>query len=140
MRRISDPAFWYWTATAIFLGTGLAGKPFGFLAATGLTAIHLVHYLVWKRSLSALSVQVRIFYLAYLACGQLPGAAWIYWLPFVGTTMLILFDYCLAARFLSLMPWNRRMPMSGKLVARTFLSRPVPGSFLDHIDSIMRAG
>jgi hypothetical protein len=47
-----------------------------------------------------------------------------------GTSALLAFDYCPLARTLALMPWNRRVPLSGRLVLRVFLTPPVPGSAL----------
>jgi hypothetical protein len=40
---------------------------------------------------------------------------------------LVVFGYCIMARFLSLMPWNRSVPFTMKLLARTFLTAPVIG-------------
>jgi hypothetical protein len=47
---------------------------------------------------------------------------WLFWLPAIGTPAQVLFGYCTLARCLSLMPWNRREPLSTELVRRTFLS------------------
>jgi hypothetical protein len=47
-----------------------------------------------------------------------------------GTTVRVAFDYCLLARTLSLMPWNRRQPLTLALVWRTYATPPVKGSIL----------
>jgi hypothetical protein len=49
---------------------------------------------------------------------------------------LVIFGYCLMARMLSLLPWNRTEPITADLVRRTFLSRPRP---LDRGDSVSSA-
>jgi hypothetical protein len=54
----------------------------------------------------------------------------IYWVPTIGTWALILFGYCTMARTVSLLPWNRREPLSLSLLKRTYFSAPVRGSIL----------
>jgi hypothetical protein len=49
----------------------------------------------------------------------------------VGTWAMVLVGYCPLARALSLLPWNRRQPLSADLVRRTFLSPPVRGSIVE---------
>ena len=44
---------------------------------------------------------------------------------------MVLVGYCPLARMLSLLPWNRRQPLSVALVRRTFLSAPVSGSIVE---------
>jgi hypothetical protein len=55
------------------------------------------------------------------------GLRWLFWLPVVGTLVLVLFGYCLLARTLSLFPWNRRETLSLGLLRRTYLTPPTPG-------------
>ena len=43
---------------------------------------------------------------------------------------MVLFQYCFLARYMSLMPWNKREPYSVSLLKRTFLSAPVSGNIL----------
>jgi hypothetical protein len=50
---------------------------------------------------------------------------------------LVIFGYCLMARMLSLLPWNRTEPITADLVRPTFLSRPRP---LDRADTVSSAG
>jgi membrane protein implicated in regulation of membrane protease activity len=52
------------------------------------------------------------------------------WILLAGTAASVLVDYCLMARMLSLLPWNRRAPLTWHLVVRTFLRPPVRGSIL----------
>ena len=66
--------------------------------------------------------------------GSAPSAKiwpfWTFWVPVVGFWVRVLFGYCLMARTLSLMPWNRRVPFTGALLFKTFLSRPVRGNVM----------
>ena len=79
---------------------------------------------------AAFPVQVRVAYLGLLVAAQWQPLYWIYWVQLVGTTAMVMFDYCFLARCLSLLPWNRTEPLSFHLVLRTFFSAPVPGNIL----------
>jgi hypothetical protein len=56
----------------------------------------------------------------------------------VGTWAQLIFGYCTMARCVSLLPWNRKEPLSASLVTRTFFSRPMPGNILQGFPSIKR--
>lgn len=122
-------AWWYWLATGVLLTAGVVGWPLGVPLAATLTSLHTVHFALRHRSLRAFPVQVRLGYLAVLGVAlAVPPFAW---LPMIGTWARVLFGYCTMARLLSLLPWNRREPLSAELLRRTFLSRPVRGSIVD---------
>ena len=72
-------------------------------------------------------MQVRLAYLAMLAAGLWEPLRVLHWIQFLGTAAFVLTGYCLLARVLSLMPWNRAEPLSAALVARTFFSPPTWG-------------
>ena len=55
---------------------------------------------------------------------------WIFWWQLIGTSAMVLFEYCFLARCLSLLPRNRQDEMSLELVKRTFMSVPVKGNVL----------
>ena len=130
MKINKDISWWYWAATVPLLAAGLAGYPTGFLAAILLTAIQVVHFHIRERQLMAFPVQVRIAYLGLLLLAQWTPFYWVYWLKLIGTTAMVLFSYCLLARVLSLMPWNRNEVFSFRLFYRTFFSAPVQGNIL----------
>jgi len=54
----------------------------------------------------------------------------VYWLPMAGTWMQVLFGYCMMARRVSLLPWNRKERLSADLLMKTFISRPVRGNIM----------
>jgi hypothetical protein len=122
--------WWYWLAADLLLLYGLAGGEWGFAPVIALCAAQALHFIVRERSLSAFPVQVRVSYLGLLLFGLWEYGHFIYWIQLAGTSAMVLADYCPLARFLSLMPWNRRESFSWKLLVRTFLSRPVRGSIL----------
>jgi hypothetical protein len=130
MTRGKDIGWWYWAATVPLLATGLYGYQGGFLAAMLLTAVQIIHFYTREKSMLAFPLQVRIAYLGLLLLAQWSPFYWLYWLQLIGTSAMVLADYCLLARCLSLMPWNREEALSLRLVLRTFLSPPVSGNIL----------
>lgn len=123
-------SWWYWLVTVGFLTAGLAGWPTAFLWATGLTIFQIGHYVIRERSVTAFAIQVRVGYLLVLLVAWPPKLQLIYWLPMIGTWVRVLFGYCTMARTVSLLPWNRREPLSFDLLRRTFLSAPIRGGIM----------
>ena len=120
-----DVSWWVWLITACLLVIGLAGYPEGFVAAICLSMLQSVAYLIPHRRLSAFPVQLRVAYTLLLIACFFPPMRWLFWLPTVGTFALNIFGYCLMARCLSLLPWNRRESITFDLLSRTFISRPI---------------
>jgi hypothetical protein len=122
--------WWCWLVTAVALTVGVAGWPAAFVVAIATAVFQLLYFLKRGRSLAAFPVQVRIAYLLVLLVALPPVMQPLYWLPMLGTWLLVLFGYCLVARMVSLLPWNRTEPLSLKLLERVFISRPVRGNVL----------
>jgi len=120
----------YWLVTTVLLTLGLAYWPAAISLAILLNIIQFLHVLVAAKQFSAFPVQVRISYLGLLLLGTIPGLQFIHWIQFAGTWAMVLFNYCPLARFLSLMPWNRRIPLSTPLVMATIFTPPVKGNIL----------
>ncbi|MGH7230523.1 MAG: hypothetical protein ACREJU_04095 [Nitrospiraceae bacterium] len=72
--------------------------------------------------MTAFPVQVRVAYLILLILGQWTPLHWVLWVQLVGTSARVLTGYCLLARTLSLLPWNRFEPLSTALLRRTYFS------------------
>lgn len=123
-----EPSWWVWLITAVLLAAGLAGDAGFFVAAIVLSAGQGAVF-VWKHgSARPYAVQIRLaYYAALLLVWFVPGLRWGYWLPMLGTFALVLFGYCLMARALSLLPWNRSEPVSPQLLLRTFFTAPARG-------------
>jgi hypothetical protein len=128
--------WWYWFMTACLLTAGLAGHRIGFELAIGLSAIQLVHFAIYEQSITAFTVQVRFWFLLLVLAAYPEPLQIIYWLPAAGTWARSIFGYCLMARTLALLPWNRRVPFSVSLVLQTFFSRPVRGSILQGLPAV----
>ncbi|MEW6332378.1 MAG: hypothetical protein AB1560_13055 [Pseudomonadota bacterium] len=123
-------SWWYWLATIPLLIAGLSGRNEAFYWAMVLTAMQWIHFGLRDLSLTSFPVQVRMGYLALLVLGQWGPAYFIYYIQLAGTSAMVLFGYCPLARFLSLMPWNRREPFSLALLKRTVFAPPTRGSIL----------
>jgi hypothetical protein len=124
-------AWWGWLAIVGLLSAGLLGLGPALVVAIGLSAVQTAHCAIRIGSPMAFPVQVRAGYLALLVVGCWPPLSALHWIQAVGGWTMLLADYCLLARCLSLAPWNRRSPLSGALLVATFLSPPTPGCFLD---------
>jgi len=123
-----DWTWWVWLVMACLLLIGLVGLPEAFLAALLLSSAQFILFLARERAFKAFPVQLRLAYTLLLIICFLPPIRWLYWLPALGTFALVVFGYCLMARALSLLPWNRTEPIAADLLRRTFLSRPRPNS------------
>jgi hypothetical protein len=122
--KVDDWTWWAWTITAGLLIVGLAGYDWAFIASMAVTAVQGIILLARERRLTAFPVQLRLAYLILLVICYPPPMRWLYWLPAVGTIALIIFGYCLLARFLSLLPWNSHETLTVARLRRTFLSAP----------------
>jgi len=131
--RAREMSWWYWLTTGLFLAGALFGWPLGFTPAIGLTLVQTLHYLSREGSVSAFPVQVRVGYLAWMLAGLWGPLGFMQWIQLIGTTASVLVDYCPMARMLSLLPWNRRSPLSFPLLRRIFLHPPVRSSILDAV-------
>lgn len=125
-----DVGWWYWLLTVALLAAGLMLWPPALYGAIGLTALQVVHFAAVNKSLAAFPVQVRLAYLAMLVAGLWEPLRVLHWIQLVGTTARVAVDYCLLARALSLLPWNRSEPFSLSLVRQRIFSAPRRGSIL----------
>jgi hypothetical protein len=79
-------------------------------------------------------VQGGLAFLLLFAAGSRTSAlAWLHTLQFVGVNAFLIADYCLLARRLVLLPWNRCAPLTPTLV-RAVLTLPTgPGSVIERL-------
>lgn len=122
--RLNDYTWWLWFVTATCLILGLLVTPAGIWAAIGLTVIQTVVFLAKERSFKAFPVQLRVAYLVLLLICLWPPLTVLYWVPALGTYALCFFGYCLMARCLSLLPWNRTSPLTIRSLWETFTVAP----------------
>ncbi len=134
--QIRHISWWYWLATLGLLAASLLGRPDAIFYAMALTAWQYLHFARRDRDPVSFTAQIRFAYLGLLALGTWDAFHFIHYLQLIGTTALVLTGYCPLARTLSLMPWNRRAPLTLSLVRRAYLTPPVRGSILP----VMSAG
>ena len=125
-----DLMWWYWLATIPFLTVGILGEQGGLIIVVALTSFQTLHFFLREKSLSAFPVQVRIGYLSWFSIGLLPYMQWMLWIQLACTCLSVLIDYCAMARLMALTPWNRKQPLSWRLILKTIFSRPFKGSIL----------
>ena len=75
-------------------------------------------------------LQTRLGYLSFLLLALPEGLQWLLWVPAVGTLLRVLTGYCIMARMLMLMPFNREVQLSAEFVTAAFLTPPVAGNIL----------
>ena len=95
----------------------------GLLVAICLTFASAIHCVLLTRS-GGLPLQVRIAFGILLICGLNAQLYAFQWILFVGVNALLVFNYCLLARLLVLMPWNRTIRFS-LVLTRRVLTSPV---------------
>lgn len=128
MIRYRSLSWWYWLGTAALLAAALAGLQGALLAVLILCAAQVMGFWVSEGSMIAFPVQVRLAFLALLLAGLWEPLRVVHWIQLAGTTAFLLSGYCLLARAVSLLPWNRQQPLSLALARQTFLAPPAPGN------------
>jgi len=132
MKFDSGVGWWHWLATVPLLIAGVSGRAWGIMLAMALCMVQIAHFAWRGGGLTVFPVQVRAAYLMLLGIGLWAPMQWLHWVQLVGTSARVVVGYCLLARILSLMPWNRFEPWSRDLIRHTFLTlqeaRPCSGA------------
>jgi hypothetical protein len=139
MSRSKDLAWWYWLATVVLLIGWLGGCQYCIYLAIGLCLVQIVHFAWHGSSWIAFPVQVRAAYCVLLVAGLWEPLRPIHWIQLAGTSAVVVFGYCLLARVLSVLPWNRQEPISLPMLTSTFLSLPVRGNVMQGLSQISRS-
>jgi len=126
--RMPDKIWIYWLITDVLLIIEAIFGHTGLMLAIGLTAVQVVHFYTEERSIRGFATQVRIAYLLLLLLTLWHPMAWLIYFIILGTSAMVLVNYCFLARFMSLMPWNHRETYSVSMILNTFFSKPVSGS------------
>lgn len=114
----------YWQLTALLLVAHFAGWAHAMPLAIALTAWQAAHVALFRRTLWTLDVQVRIAYTGLLMLGSVAPLWPIHVVQLIGVNALLVCEYCLLARLLVLMPWNRNEPLTALLIRRALLTPP----------------
>ena len=118
----------YWAITNLLLIIGVTTEPNAITWAIAFNIIQVIHFFWLTPKISNFAVQVRIAYLLLLLLALYPPLYFIFYLQILGTTAMVVFNYCFLARFISLMPWNNNQKLGSTLIVKTFFSKPVEGS------------
>jgi len=122
--------WWFWLATAVLLTAYLAGMPAAREVAMALLVAQIAYFRLRDGSFMAFPVQVRVAYLALLVAGMAPHMVVLHWIQTIGVWTEVLVGYCLLARLLALLPWNRKIPLTVGVVRFVFFSAPGRGNIL----------
>lgn len=128
---VTDVSWWHWLLTVPLLAYNLAGHRWAMAAAMGLCALVGGYFWFKLRQIKPYPVQVRIAYLVWSAIGLLPGMQWMLWVQLCGTTAMVAIGYCPLIRLLSLLPPNRKEPLTASLVWRAFVKEPCAGGLVN---------
>lgn len=118
---------WGWLVINLLLVAHVTGfRQVIFIAAFILLWQSLYFYIKGLRWRD-LKLQVRLIYGLLLVIDIVLPWHLIHGAQIMGTTALLLFDYCFLARTMLLMPWNRTQGFSWALMCKAYFSPPVPG-------------
>ena len=134
-----DVGWWYWLTLGGLINLSQYGVIDGYLWVIGVALVHLLHYRLRAGAWTAFAVQVRIAFLAYVLLAYIEPLQWLYWVPAFGVIARVSIGYCLLARLLMLMPFNRIRPLSWGFVANALFAAPVRGSVLHGLGSYRQA-
>lgn len=128
MFKSKDMIWWYWLITDVLLIMEVSIGANGLALAIALTLVQVVHFYRIERAVSGFATQVRIAYLLLLVLALWQPLYELLYLVIIGTSAMVLVNYCFLARFMSLMPWNHDQAYSWAMMRDTFFSKPVTGS------------
>lgn len=123
-------AWWYLFFTQLaVLYAAFVGSA-GLIAAVLLCVAQIVHFGLEDKNFFSFSCQIRFVLIGIFLAAMIGPLRWLVWIPAIGLTARLTVNYCLLARLMSLLPWNRKQPLSWALVKKTLFSPPVQGSCL----------
>jgi hypothetical protein len=130
MLDYKDYGWWYWLASTFCLWLAVTTYPAAYDFALLIAVVQLAHFNVAEGGLTKFPVQIRLGYLSFLLLAMPEGLQWLQWVPAIGTLARVLTGYCLMARMLMLLPFNRETTLSWRFVTEAFLTPPIRGSIL----------
>jgi phosphoglycerol transferase MdoB-like AlkP superfamily enzyme len=103
--------WWFWGITLAAMIVGLAGRVEGFYIVIAVSVVQFF-YFVLRQGFAAFPTQVRFVYGIFTIMALFDPTRIFYWALLVGTVMVTLFNRCIIARVLLLMPWNKDVQLS----------------------------
>jgi hypothetical protein len=98
--------WWFWFVTLIAMITGLSGVIEGFYVVIFVSVVQFIYFSGLK-GFTAFPTQVRLVYGIFTIIALFDPTRIFYWALLVGTIMVTLFNKCIIARVLIMMPWNK---------------------------------
>lgn len=136
MLDYKDYGWWYWLASTICLWLAVTIQPAAYEWALIIAVVQLLHFSLAEGGLAKFPIQIRLGYLAFLLLSMPEGLQWLLWVPAIGTLARVLFGYCIMARMLMLLPFNRNVTLQWSFVKEAFLAAPVRGCLLHGLPSL----
>ena len=136
MLDYKDYGWWYWLASTICLWLAVTVHPMAYEWALLIAAVQLIHFSFAQGGVTKFPVQIRLGYLSFLLLALPEGFEWTLWIPAVGTLARVLFGYCIMARMLMLLSFNRQINLTLKFVRDAFFARPVRGNILHGLPAL----
>lgn len=103
--------WWYWFVTLVAMIAGLSGIIEGFYIVIAMSVVQFFHF-TFSKGITAFPTQVRLVYGCFTIIALFDPTRIFYWALLVGTVMVTLFDRCIIARVLIMMPWNKGVKLS----------------------------
>lgn len=102
----------YLKSTLIAMSVGLAGVIEGYYVVILVSIIQFIYFTA-LHGFTAFPTQVRFVYGIFTIIALFDPTRIFYWALLIGTVMVTLFNRCMIARVLILMPWNKdvKLPM-----------------------------
>lgn len=139
MLDYKDYGWWYWVASTLCLWVAVTTEPAAYNLALIIGVVQLTHFTFAEGGLTKFPVQIRLGYLSFLLLAMPEGLQLLQWVPAFGTLARVLFGYCIMARMLMLLPFNRTVALSWRFVAEAFLTPPVRGSIMHGLPMLRTA-
>ena len=134
-----DHGWWYWLASTVCLWVAVTVNPFAYEVALIIAVVQLVHFSFAEGGLTKFPVQIRLGYLSFLLLSMPESMQWLLWVPAIGTLARVLFGYCIMARMLMLLPFNRQITLSWNFIKEAFLKAPIRGYILHGLPALKKA-
>ena len=103
--------WWFWCFSLISISAGLAGWPDGYTLLIGISILQSIYFALRTGPVS-FPTQVRVVYTAFTVLALYDPTTILYYALLLGTAMVTLFNRCIIARVLILMPWNKDEKLS----------------------------
>lgn len=136
MLDYKDYGWWYWLASTTCLWLAVTAYPAAYDVALLIGVVQLAHFRFAEGGIAKFPVQIRLGYLSFLMLAMPEGLHWLQWVPAIGTLARVLTGYCIMARMLMMLPFNREVRLSWAFIKEAFLTPPVRGCILHGLPMI----